>query len=179
MLSAESVIDSRPSRLSVSTVPHLFDSSTVDGCGPSGIVVMAESSLSRRRPSRPSLRNRMAHNVQGFLFFMTLWSTQSTTAILRQRNTKRTSYKIKRGHVRYANKWIPLDKFQHLQVLTVARCPSSGFFQLFFQLVQSVHGFCFFWLCFLIICCLIQLVAFNWLVLVLPLCTSVTSCYEI
>lgn len=126
MLSAESVIDSRPSRLSVSTVPHLFDT-TVDGCGPSGIVVMAESSLSRRRPSRPSLRNRMAHNVQGFLFFMTLWSTQSTTAILRQRNTKRTSYKIKRGHVRYANKWIPLDKFQHLQVLPVTRCPLPVF----------------------------------------------------
>lgn len=49
---------------------------------------------------------------------MTLWSSQSTAAILRQqRRTNQRSYKIKNGHVRYGNKWIPLDKFRHVQVL--------------------------------------------------------------
>ncbi|XP_046463458.1 MICAL-like protein 1 isoform X3 [Daphnia pulex] len=77
---------------------------------------MAESSLSRPRRGLQSrsLRNRVAENVRGFLFFMTLWSAESTAAILHQRKTRRT-YKIKRGHVRYGNKWIPLHKFRRIQ----------------------------------------------------------------
>jgi hypothetical protein len=82
---------------------------------------MAESSLSRPRRGLQSrsLRNRVAENVRGFLFFMTLWSAESTAAILHQRKTRRT-YKIKRGHVRYGNKWIPLHKFRRIQVFLIA-----------------------------------------------------------
>ncbi|XP_032797702.2 MICAL-like protein 1 isoform X3 [Daphnia magna] len=76
---------------------------------------MAESSLSRRRElhDKSSLRTRVAQNVRGILFFMSLWSTGSPVAILRRRT--RRSYKIKRGHVRYGNKWIPLEKFRRLE----------------------------------------------------------------
>lgn len=91
-------------------------------CRSSWQVVMAESSLSRPRRGLQSrsLRNRVVDNVRGFLFFMTLWSAESTAAIL-HRQTRRT-YKIKRGHVRYGNKWIPLHKFRRIQVFILAYC---------------------------------------------------------
>ncbi|XP_057369055.1 MICAL-like protein 1 isoform X4 [Daphnia carinata] len=77
---------------------------------------MAESSLSRRRElhNKSSLRTRVAQNVRGILFFMSLWSPGSPVALLRRRT--RRSYKIKRGHVRYGNKWIPLEKFRRLEI---------------------------------------------------------------
>lgn len=62
---------------------------------------------------------------------MTLWSTG--VAIVR-RPTRR-SYKIKRGHVRYGNKWIPLDKFRNLEVFEAINklCFSSLFPVFFFR----------------------------------------------
>lgn len=86
---------------------------------------MAESSLSRRQHSRTSLRTRVAQNVQGFLFFMSLWSAESTAAIIRRRN--RRTYQIKRGHVRYGNKWITLQKFRAIQVLPLLLFSLSKF----------------------------------------------------
>lgn len=103
---------------------------------------MAESSVSRHRSS---LRTRLAQNVQGFLFFVSLWSAESSAAIVRRRN-RRTSYKIKRGHVRYANKWIPLQKFRALQVLPssyfsfYSALVTPGFFLLCGFLFPSVNG---------------------------------------
>ena len=97
---------------------------------------MAESSVSRHRSS---LRTRLAQNVQGFLFFVSLWSAESSAAIVRRRN-RRSSYKIKRGHVRYANKWIPLQKFRALQVLPSSALVTPGFFLLCGFLFPSVNG---------------------------------------
>ena len=103
---------------------------------------MAESSVSRHRSS---LRTRLAQNVQGFLFFVSLWSAESSAAIVRRRN-RRSSYKIKRGHVRYANKWIPLQKFRALQVLPssyfsfYSALVTPGFFLLCGFLFPSVNG---------------------------------------
>lgn len=73
---------------------------------------MAESFSERRHVN--SFRDRLRRGVQEFFIFVTLWSSNRPASVFKRERCQ--YYKVKRGLVFYGNKWIPLQKFRHVQV---------------------------------------------------------------
>ena len=84
-----------------------------------GEIVIKRNRKTLRRRVR-GFTNRIVESASTLaassFLFIALWSSQSAVALLNRQPTTIRSYKVKRGNVFYANKWISVQHFQLVQV---------------------------------------------------------------